>query len=413
MRPKRPGAIHLDVTLLDGSLLPLTAFTQGGVVDAEQSRGGGVQLSTSTASQRLRFAAGISRSRFDNPAARDPQLQGAEALVPVGRESRGARYLELNAGLLQETRVGGLFSSTLVAGYRHERVDPLYRSVAAFAQADRRQDAIDLTGNVGVVSVQLAHSRSNDNLAEIASILTTRTRTTTALLSTPLASLFGVQRGAGAFPQLSYGLNRYHQFGEGLPPNSDFSASHVPDQVSTVHDATAAWQAGKWRLQYRYNRSLQDNRQVGRATADLIGTANTMSLGVAARSTLDVGVDAAVERQSNRELAQNARVRRLGATVSWRATPLTTMTAFASVTRATDEPGTREADDGEFRLEVARGFDLWRSGGTTGTRGQLFLRYANQSGRARDFSALDPSVLPVRSTRDTWTLSSGVTLRLF
>jgi hypothetical protein len=38
MRPKRPGAIHLDATLVEGSLLPLTSFTQGGVVDADGAR---------------------------------------------------------------------------------------------------------------------------------------------------------------------------------------------------------------------------------------------------------------------------------------------------------------------------------------------------------------------------------------
>ena len=65
--PARPGALHVDATLMNGSLLPQTAFTQGGVVDAERSTGGGVQLSAASPSQRVRIAAGVSRSRFDNP----------------------------------------------------------------------------------------------------------------------------------------------------------------------------------------------------------------------------------------------------------------------------------------------------------------------------------------------------------
>ena len=413
LMPKRPGGIHLDATLLDGSLLPQTGFTQGGVVDAERSTGGGVQLSASTPGQRLRLAAGLARSRFDNPANRDPQLAGDSALVPVERETRGARYVELNAGLLQGVRIAKLFAATLAAGYRHERVDPLYRSVAAYAQADRQQNAFDLTGSLGAVSVQLAHSRSGDNLAGLATILTTNTRTTTAMASVPLASLLRVTTRVGMWPQLSYGLNRNHQFGEGIPPNSDFSASHVPDQMSTVHDASAAWQAGRWRLQYRYNRSFQDNRQPGRERADLIGTANTISLGLTARANLDLSVDASVERQANRELAQNGRVRRIGTTASWRATPLTTLSAYASTSTSTDEPVTSDADNGELRLELARGFDFWRNGDGNGTRGQLFLRYANQSAITRQLSVIAPDVAPTRSTRDSWTLSSGVSLRLF
>ena len=37
LRPQRPGALHLDVTTLTGSLLPQTGFTQNAVTDAERS----------------------------------------------------------------------------------------------------------------------------------------------------------------------------------------------------------------------------------------------------------------------------------------------------------------------------------------------------------------------------------------
>jgi hypothetical protein len=410
--PRRPGAVHLDATLVDGSLLPLTSFTQGAVVDAEQSTGGGIQLAASTPSQRLRVAAGISRSRFDTPN-RDPQLEGDTALVPVTRDARGARYVELNAGLLQNAAIAKLFSATLNAGYRHERVDPLYRSVVAFTQADRQQNAFDLNGSVGAVSLQLSHSRGNDNLGDLESVLTTQTRLSSAAASVPLGTLLRARRRAAVWPQLSYGFSQTHQFGEGIPPNSDFSASHVPDQMSIVHDASAGWQAGKWRLQFRYNRSFQDNRQTGREQADLVGTASTVSVGYALRDNLDLSVDAGAERQSNRELLQNARTRRVGTTVNWRPTPLTTVTAFGSVTSTADEPATNDADNGDVRLELARGFDLWRNTAGGGSRGQLFLRYANQSARARRFSTLDLTDPPTRTSRDAWNLSSGASLRVF
>ncbi|HEX4931937.1 MAG TPA: hypothetical protein VFV33_02085, partial [Gemmatimonadaceae bacterium] len=66
--PSRPGALHVDVQALDGSLLPRTGFTQGAVTDAERSRGYGVQVSMSDAQQRVRFGAGVTESRFRNPS---------------------------------------------------------------------------------------------------------------------------------------------------------------------------------------------------------------------------------------------------------------------------------------------------------------------------------------------------------
>ena len=412
LRPKRPGALHLDATVLDGSLLPQTSFTQGAVVDAERSSGGGVQLSASTPSQRLRAAAGVSRSRFANPN-RDPELGDSAALVPIQRETRGARYVELNATLLQNAKIPKLFATTLNAGYRHERVDPLYRSVAAFVQADRLQHAFDLGGSLGALSVQVSHTRGGDNLDRIASVLTTRQRASTAVASAPMADLFGVRRHAGLWPQVAYGLNRTHQFGVGLPANSDFSATHVPDQVSVVHDASASWQLRQWRLQYRFNHSDQDNRQVGRDRADLAGTASIVTLGVSVGTTVDLSLDASDERQSNRELVQTTRVRRVGGTVTWRPTPLTTLTAFTSASVSSDAASTSNADNGEHRFELARAFDLWRTPGSGGSRGQLFLRYANQSSSLRQLTVQTPDVVPIRTVRDSWTLSSGASLRLF
>ena len=413
LRPRRPGALHVNATVLDGSLLPQTSFSQGAVVDAERSTGTGVQLSASTPSQRLRAAVGYTRSRFDNPIERDTELDSGIAVVPVRREVSGAGYVELNAVLLQNATLAKLFASTLNAGYRHERVDPLYRSVAASVQGDRLQHTGDLGGNIGALSFQLSHGRGSDNLDRLASVLTTRTRTSAATATLPTAGLFRVRRHVARWPQLGYALMRTHQFGVGVPVDADFSPTHVPDQMSVVHDATAAWQGEKWRLQYRFNRSDQDNRQVGRERADLAGTSNTVSAGVSIRTYLDLSVDASDERQSNRELVQRNTVRRLAGTVNWRATALTTLTAFASTSVSSDVPSTSDADDSEVRFELARGFDLWRNAGGGGTRGQLFLRYANQSSSLHQRSLEAPDVPTVRAMRAAWTLSSGATLRVF
>jgi len=407
--PARPGALHVDATLMNGSLLPQTAFTQGGIVDAERSAGGGVQLLAASPSQRVRVAAGFSRSRFDNPA-NDRELTGDTTVVAVRQERRGASYVEVNAGLLQNASVSGLFSTTLNAVYRHERVDPMYRSVTAQTQSDRLQDSYELAGNVGAIGLQLAHSRYHDNLDDVVSILRTLNRMSTAQASLPIATLVGARRGASLFPLINYGVNRVHQFGAGIPVNSEFSASHVPDQVSNLHNGTAAWQLGRWKLQYRYNQTLQDNRQTGRERADFYGVSNTISIDVAARSNLDAGYEASTEHQTNRESAQTNRVRRAGGSITWRPTPLTTITGFASINVTRDDPLTTDVSNRDLRIELTRGFNLWRNPTVGGSRGQLFVRYANTSGINWAFPG--GSAFTV-TDRAGWTINSGVSLRLY
>jgi hypothetical protein len=407
--PSRAGALHLDATLMNGSLLPQTAFTQGAVVDAEQSTGGGVQFSASTPSQRLRLSAGVSRSRFEN-SPNDRELVRDTAVVPVQQERRGASYLELNAALLQNASVAGLFSTTLNAVYRRERVDPMYRSVAAQAQADRLNDSYELAGNVGAIALQVAHTRYHDNLDDIPSILRTLNRMSTAQISVPVAALLRAQRGAFLLPSINYGVNRVHQFGAGIPINSEFSASHVPNQLSNLHNGTAAWQLGRWKLQYRYNQSLQDNRQTGRERADFYGVSNTIAIDVAARSNLDAGYEASTEHQTNRESAQTSRVRRAGGSITWRPTALTTLTGFASINVTRDDPLTADVSNREARLELTHGFNLGRNPVGGGTRGQLFIRYANTSGLNWAF----PGGAAFSVTeRAGWTVNSGVSLRLY
>jgi hypothetical protein len=407
--PSRPGALHVDATLVSGSLLPQTSFTQGAVVDAEHSAGEGVQISAASPSQRLRFAAGFSRSRFENPA-NDRELAGDTSVVPVLPENRGALYVEVGAGLLQNVHVPHLFATTLNAVYRRERVDPLYRSVAAQAQADRLQDTYELNGSVGPFALQASQSRNHDNLDDVASILRTVNRLSAAQVSVAVASLLRQARRAELMPALTYGFNRVRQFGAGVPQNSDFSASHVPDQQSDVHNAAAAWQLGRWRLQYRFNQSAQDNRQAGRERADFFGVSNTVAIDVTARANLDIGIEGSTEHQTNREAAQTNRVRRAGGTLTWRATPLTTITAFASTNATRDDPLTSDAYNTEMRFELSRGFNLWRNPAGGGTRGQLFLRYGKTTGILWAFPA---GTAFDRSARGAWMLTSGLALRLY
>ncbi|MCB1037319.1 MAG: hypothetical protein KDD47_26045, partial [Acidobacteria bacterium] len=179
--PDQPGRLHLLVSALDGSVLPLAGFNQGVVNDSEESRGWALEVASAAFSNRLRFSGGYTESRFDNPS--DPLLDPGFDLVPVETETRGARFSDLAFDLFQNR--GRKHPTTLTLAWRHREVEPQFRSVGAFAQADRRENTGELMLASGPISFQLSVSGSRDNLDDVASILTTRTRGSSAAFLIP------------------------------------------------------------------------------------------------------------------------------------------------------------------------------------------------------------------------------------
>ncbi len=236
--PSRPGAIHVDVQALDGSLLPRTGYTAGAVTDAERSHGYGVQVNLADATQRVRFGGGVTTSSFRNPV--DPLLSGDTTIVNVRQETRQARFSELVFQLLRDVTVVGATRASLATTLRHERVDPLYRSVGAYVQGDQQQDAAELTASMGALAVQGSYGRSRDNLADVPSILTTRTRRRTLALAAPLHGLLGISPLVW-LPVATFAWEGTRQAGDNIPLDADFSATHVPDQFNRVRSASLSW----------------------------------------------------------------------------------------------------------------------------------------------------------------------------
>ena len=399
--PRRPGLVRVEASLLDGSLLPQGGYTQGVVNDAETSRGLGFRMSAADPSQRLRLEAGFSRSRFDNPS--DSTLEQGATLVPVRATSRNARYLDASLEILRGLKLSAGLPVTLAASFRHQRVDPLFRSVAASSQADLQENALGLTGSLGQLALQATLGRSHDNLAALPTILTTRTRAGSLNVALPVGFVAG--SASTWFPTLSYGLTRMHQFGSGIPINSDFSASHVPDQFSTNHTVGAQWQAGRWRAGYQLGRSSQDNRQTGRETADFGNLTHTIGFGLTPITSLDLALDLGFERADNKEVSQHNRTRRIGGTADWRFTSSSALAANYSITRAQDDPRTLEQRNSELRLELSQRVSLFRLSSSR-IGGQLFLRYARQTGELISVSA------PGQPMKN-WSVNSGVSLTVF
>jgi hypothetical protein len=384
---QRPGGLRLEAGALHGSLLPLAGFNQGVINDAERSNGASLRLIATDKTQRFKLEGGFARSRFNNPT--DPLLDRNLPVVPVRETARNARYLDASYTALKDWKLSLAKTANLVVNFRHERVDPLYRSVAAFMQADRQQNQVEIAGNAGDFTFTASHQRFNDNLADIPSILKTLTRRDVVIAGLPLASLLNEAAKqspqAAWLPRLSYNLDRTHQFGKGLPGNSGFdNLSQVPDQISTNHLFNAEWQWEKWRLGYRFNQSFQDNRQPGRALADLRNLINGFTVGLNPHAAFDLNFDLNVESAKNFEARRTDRTLRAGAGTNWRMTPKTTLNATVSNTLIGDIARTTRNRNTEFDLQWSYSFGFGETGWKK-MKGQFFIRYADRYARARDF----------------------------
>ena len=402
--PSRPGAVHVDVQALDGSLLPRTGFTQGAVTDAEQSRGVGVQLSMSDASQRVRLGAGVTQSRFRNPF--DPLLALDTTVVATRTERRRARYGELGVQLLRAMPLAGPVRASLAVTARHERVDPLYRSVGAFVQGDQQVDGGDLTGAIGALAIQAAYSRGRDNLAGVPSILTTRTTRRTLSLAAPLHGLLGLSP-SGWLPMASFAWEGTAQAGDGVPVNSDFQPSHVPNQFNRNRTASLSWSPARLSLAYRWNESLQDNRQVGRERADLRTRVHAVQLGLNGIPRFTPALDGSVERQHMRETGAQARTSRVG--TLWQAQLTRTLAFNGNVSHMWnwDPFAERRTRNVELQGELSQGFTLYRAA-DGGTQGRVFIRYARTRAVFRSLVP-DPALVP----QLMWTVNAGSSFRFF
>jgi hypothetical protein len=401
--PSRPGAIQLDVTAVDGSVRPVAGFNQGAATDAEESRGFGVSVAASDARQRVRISAGISRSRFVNPT--DPLLFGDSAIVAVRATTREARFGELSLRLLDNAKLSAAIPVSVAVTARHERVDPLYRSVGAFVAADQQNNGVELAGSLGALAVQAAATSGRDNLGDIASILTTRTRGTSWSGSVPLNSLFGAAP-AWPWPAASFAWQRTRQFGDGVPVGGDFQPTHVPDQVSINRIASLAWTAGATSVSYRWNWSTQDNRQIGRERADFRSAVHGVTISTPGARGLTLGVDLGLERNRSDELDLTQRVERVGANVQWQLSSRTAFSGALSRMWSEDPRSDQRLRQTELFGELSQGFNLYRRP-EGGTQGRIFVRY----GRTRLAVATlvgDPFQPTV-----TWMITAGSSLRAF
>ena len=402
-----PGSVLFDVSLLQGQQLPQSGINDGEVNDRERNRGAAFHLGGKLPNDRLTLDAGYSVSRFENPF--DPTLSQGLELVPVRTETKAARYADVSLAILRNASLTKLIKANLTATLRHERIDPLYRSLAAAVQANVLQNVFELTGGLGPLAVQASRARAEDNLDDLPSVLKTFTHVTSVNASLPVGSLFHASKPSPWLPQVTWTLSSTHQFAKDVPTNSDFTETHAPDQVSDNQSVDAQWAIGKWKGGYRYNISDQDNRQLGREKADLGSLAHNVAAGYSPWSWADAGATWSFEGSKNRELLQKNATRRFGATLDLRPTRNLGMGAVFSRTWIRDYPLTSDAASDDLSLEVSENFRLLR-GIAERPSGRVFIRYQRQA------STTTPVIRALRqnsTSRDVWALNSGVSLNAF
>ena len=421
--PARPQGFRIEAAALSGSLLPLNNFSQRSLTDAERSAGGSLRLVASDAQNRFKLDAGFARSRFTNPS--DPLLEQGLNLTPARETTRSARFADASLALLRDVKLNSLQKANLTFNFRHERVDPLFRSVGAVTQADRFQNQFELVGALGEANFTASSTRFNDNLGDLPSILKSLTRREALNVNMPLSALLvpfiaGREQSNGQtkgqtdgqsfqwLPRLGFTVDRVHQFGAFIPVNGGFRPDLVPDQISLNYNVSADWQFTKWRLGYRFNRSSQNNRQPGRELADLENLIHGLTLGLNLTPALDVNFDVNNEQANNFEFQRADRTLRYAVNANWRMTPRATFALNLSTIGAGDLARTSSSRTIEGDAQLSYRMDAEHPVGrilfANRMQAQFFIRYANRFARARDLLFL------VTSLNKVWTLNTGVNL---
>lgn len=403
----RPNGLRVEVTLMRGSLLPLSGVNQGVINDAETSLGFGFRVKGSDKKDRLRYEIGITRSRFTNPA--DPLLEQGQTVTAVNETWRTARYGEISYDLIRDMAVWRNKKFKLTGTYRYEELEPLYRSIGASTQADRRQNQFEFSGNFGELNFAVGNLRDRDNLSDIPSILKTLNRKSNIIIGLPLGTFFTPEKPRKWLPQISYSVDFGHQFGAFLPVDGSFAdPSQVPDQKNYAQAFNAQWNISeKFTLGYRLSKAFQDNRQIGRERADFRSLANALTLGTKPFTALDLDFEIAREQQSNLEQPRTDNTVRIGGRALWR-TPFVKNSTFSSglsVTVAGDTNDQNDERNAEFDIQWAYNFALgskkFRKLNT-----QFFIRYANRYGNTID------RVLIVNSYNKTQAFNFGLTFNI-
>ena len=123
--------------------------------------------------------------------------------------------------MLKGVKLGGGKTARLSVGFKHGRVDPLYKSVGTSTRADQLHNQFDVKADVAGVAVQATFSDAHDNLDELPSVLKSNTERTGLKVGVPLPNIFRGKPGVTWLPALQYRMQRAHRFGRRFRSTAD------------------------------------------------------------------------------------------------------------------------------------------------------------------------------------------------
>jgi hypothetical protein len=165
--------------------------------------------------------------------------------------------------------------------------------------------------------------------------------------------------------------------------NSGFAEAHVPDQISDRHGLTLDWRGGRWSAGYRFDFSLQDNRQPGREQADFATLVHAANVAFAPLTQLDLNLELSRERSYAEEADLVTRTYNAGLGLRLHATRKLHFSGTAGLTRSADDPRTNDSES--TFLDLALTYRLeWQTATGRGLSGQMFVRYSDRAQSSRD-----------------------------
>lgn len=262
------GGVRLETTWMNGSRAPVADFNVGEVVDAEKSQGVGVRLTGNDDTGRLKADAGFANSTFVAVSANDPELTEGLNVVPLEPVNKNAWYAEASYDVLKDIKLGRGRNLSASVNFRTERIDPQFGTLGVALQADRVQTQYAVNMNIAGATVQFQQNFSNNNLANLPTLLRTDNRNTNINLTVPLQTF--LQDKNSLLPTVTYGIQQTQQLGTivSAAGGGFVNPGQVPDQSNTTHQVGLDWTVGTVNFNYKYISALQDNRQLGQENAD-------------------------------------------------------------------------------------------------------------------------------------------------
>lgn len=404
--PNEPGKLRVEMSYLDGQVLAIDDFSVGQVSDKEKNQGWGLRLISQLWEGRVRFDGVFASSRFTNPDDNVLLLGDEFELVKVEQTTDQAYQINLEFDLLAQNEQGSrFFTASLNIG--QDKIDALYRTIAAVPSADQKINRLGLQGNLATGQWQYAFIETKNNVDQIPSILTSQTKNHSLNYNLDLANAFqsDTSEPKTYLPSLNVNLQKVHQLAINTPDKtlSDFNSdSHLPNQVTKILELSANWSFNTYSIGYNLSYSNQDNLQIGRQQADFSRINHSINQSFTLFESLSLNVDLGRARNYEHEKSTAFYNNNAALIMNYAFSPDWKMNLGASLNKDYDNFGLSTSN----AMTLNGGLDHQWSLNFYGSEisGQWYLRYAKQRNESQD------NVFAFNTFAQDWNITSGISL---